>query len=51
MENPPNAKHWCELVPRGPKRSSKNPPSEAKIQMVMLQVFNKNALRKLREKM
>jgi hypothetical protein len=50
VENPPNARHWCEDVPRGPKRSSENLPSEAKIQMVRLQVFNKNALRKLREK-
>jgi hypothetical protein len=50
VENPPNARYWCEHVPRGPKRSSKNPPSEAKIQMVRLQVFNKNALRKLQEK-
>jgi hypothetical protein len=50
MENPPNARHWCEHVPRGPKRSSENLTSEAKIQMVRLQIFNKNALRRLREK-
>jgi hypothetical protein len=50
IENPPNASHWCEHVPRVPKRSLENFPSEAKIQMVRLQVFNKNALRKLREK-
>jgi hypothetical protein len=50
MENPPNARHWCEHVPRGPKRCSENLPFEAKIQMVRLQVFNKNVFRKLREK-
>jgi hypothetical protein len=50
VENPPNARHWCEHVPHGPKRSSENLPSEAKIQMVRLQVFNKNALKKLQEK-
>jgi hypothetical protein len=50
LENPPNARHWCEHVPHGPKRSSENPPSETKIQMVRLQVFNKDALRRLREK-
>jgi hypothetical protein len=50
VENPPNARHWCEHVPHGPKRSLENPPSEAKIQVVRLQVFNKNALRKLRKK-
>jgi hypothetical protein len=50
VENPPNARHWCEHVPRVPKRSLESPPSEAQIQMVRLQVFNKNALRRLWEK-
>jgi hypothetical protein len=41
MENPPNARHWYEHVPRGPKRSLEIPPSEARIQMVRLNIFNK----------
>jgi hypothetical protein len=34
MQNPPNARHWYEHVPRGPKRSLEILPSEARIQMV-----------------
>jgi hypothetical protein len=41
VENPPNARHWYEHVPRGPKRSLEILPFEARIQMVRLKVFNK----------
>jgi hypothetical protein len=39
VENPPNARHWYEHVPRGPKRSLEILPSEARIQMVRFEGF------------
>jgi hypothetical protein len=43
-ENPPNARHWYERVLRNPKRTLETRPSETRIQMVRLQVFNHTPL-------
>jgi hypothetical protein len=40
-ENPPNARHWYGDALRDPKRRLKEPPSETRIWMVKLLVFNK----------